>query len=167
MDESRLMIVMGDSAWTLAVLHLACVMSRRGKTDVLLLKMIPVRHPLLLGTEAGYLDFTAEDALALEDMAATAEDYGVSLDMRVFQYASYWSGVVDAAAQLGVTAVILRIPPSPIPHWQDFRRWWLRQKLARQQQMLLTLEDMTPSLTWTPTIALQDNMARMLERRQP
>jgi len=68
---------------------------------------------------------------------------------------------------LGVTAVILRIPPSPIPHWQDFRRWWLRQKLARQQQLLLTLEDMTPSLTWTPTIALQDNMARMLERRQP
>jgi hypothetical protein len=45
-----------------------------------------------------------------------AEDYGVSLDVRLFQYASYWSGVVDAAAQLGVTAVIACIPPSPIPY---------------------------------------------------
>jgi hypothetical protein len=65
MKESRLMIIMGERAWTLAALHLACAMSRRGQTEVLLLKMIPVRHPALLGTEAGLLDFAAEDALGI------------------------------------------------------------------------------------------------------
>jgi hypothetical protein len=49
-------------------------------------------------------------------MAATAEDYGVSLDVQLFQYTNYWSGVVDAAAQLNVTAVITHVPPSRIPY---------------------------------------------------
>lgn len=166
MNESRLMIVMGDKAWTFAALHLACAMSRRSQTEVLLLKLIPVRHPSLLGTEAGFLDFAPEDAQVLEEMVATAEDYGVSLDVRLFQYASYWSGVVDAAAQLGAPAVIAHIPPSPIPYWQAFRRWWLRRRLARQQQLFFPLDDLRHSLVWTPSITLQDDMAHLLEQRQ-
>jgi hypothetical protein len=166
MSKSRLMIVMGDRAWTLAALHLACAMSRRDQADVLLLKMVPVRHPLLLGTEAGSLNFTAKDADALADMAATAEDYGVSLDVQLCQYANYWHAVVDAAEQVGVTAVAVHIPSSAIPYWHDFRRWWLRRQLARQQQLLITLDDLAPSLTWTPSITLQDDMARMMDRHQ-
>lgn len=159
------MIIMGNRNWTLAALHLACAMSRRDMADVLLLKMVPVRHPLLLGTEAGSLNFTSEDASALADMAATAEDYGVSLDIRLCQYATYWRAVVDAAEQLHVTAVIVHIPHTPIPYWRDFRRWWLRRQLARQQQLLLTLDDLAPSLTWTPSVTLQDDMVRTLDRR--
>lgn len=166
MCKTRLMIVMGDKGWTLAALHLVCAMSRRDVAEVLLLKMIPVRHPLLLGTEAGFLDFAAEDAQALEEMSATAEDYGVSVKVQLFQYASYWSGIVDAAVQLDVTAVIARIPPSPIPYWQAFRRWWLNRRLARQQQLFFALEDLKPSLVWTPSITLQNDMARILAQHQ-
>lgn len=154
MNKPRLMIIMGDKSWTLAVLHLACAKSQRGETEVLLLKMIPVRHPLLLGTEAGFLDFATEDALALEEMVATAEDYGVSLDVQLFQYARYWPGIVDAAAQLQATAVIVRIPPSPIPYLQALHRWWLRRRLAGQQQLLFALEDLKPSPVWTPSITV-------------
>jgi hypothetical protein len=166
MNESRLMIVMGNKEWTRAALHLACAVARSGEANVLLLKMVPVRHPLMLGTETGYLDFTPEDMGALEDMSATAEDYGVSLDVHVFQYANYWSGLVDAAAQLEATAVITQIPPSPIPYWHDFRCWLLRHRLARQGQLLLPMDDMTPSLVWTPSLTLQNDMTHLLNQRQ-
>ena len=166
MNESRLMIVMGNKEWTRAALHLACAVARRGEASVLLLKMVPVRHPMMLGTESGYLDFTNVEAEALDDMSATAEDYGVSLHVQLFQYASYWTGMVDAAAQLGATAVIARIPPSPIPYWQAFHHWWLRRRLARQQQLFFALDDLKPSLVWTPSITLQNDMVRLLENHR-
>lgn len=166
MNTSRLMIVMSDKGWTLAALHMACAISRGGTTEVLLLKMMPVRHPLLLGTEAGFLNFKAEDAQTLSEMEATAEDYDVFLDVALFQYASYWSGLVDAASQFGATAVIAHIPHSPIPYWQTFRHWWLRRQLAHQKQLFLALEGLEPSLVWTPSITLQNNVARMLEMNQ-
>lgn len=164
MSESRLLIVMGNRAWTLAALHLACAMSRRSQTKVVLLKMVPVRHPLLLGTDASLLNFTPDDAEALSDLAATAEDYGVALDVLLYPYANYWHAVTSAAEQLGVTAVIIHIPHSPLSFWGNLRRWLLRRQLARERQLLFTLDDLAPSLTWTPSITLQDDMARLLRR---
>jgi hypothetical protein len=110
------------------------------------------------------LDLTREDITDLADVAATAEDYGVFLDVRVCHYANYWHSVVDMAKQLEVTAVLVHIPNTPIPFWGNLRRWLLRRQLAQQQQLLVTLDDLTPSLTWTPSITLQDDMARMLGR---
>jgi len=158
MNTSRLMIVMADARWTQAALHLACAMSRREQAELLLLKMLPVRHPLLLGTAGGSLSFTAVDAQLLKLMAMTAEDYGIPLEIRHCQYANYWHAVVDAAEQLAVTAVVVHIPPSPIPYWQEYRRWWLRHQLARQRQHLLTLDDLAPSLTYAPAITLSDDI---------
>lgn len=164
MSKSRLLIVMSDPAWTSAALHLACAMSRRRQTDIVLLKMVPVRHPLLLGTEAGTLDFTPADAKALNDMAATAEDYGVGLQIEVCQFANYWHAVVGAAEALAVTAVIAHISPITLPYWHLVRRWLLDRQLARQNQLLLTLDDLTPSLTWTPSLTLQHDLAVKLDR---
>lgn len=163
MGESRLLIVMDDRAWTLAALHLACSMSRRNQTEVVLLKMIPVRHPLLLGTSAGFLNFTAADTAALSDMRATAEDYGVVIDVQVCAYANYWHAVVNVAEQLKVTAVIIRLPSSPLPYWSRFRHWLLCRQLRRQRQLLLTLDALTPSLTWTPSLTLQEDLAVKLD----
>ncbi|HRQ42304.1 MAG TPA: hypothetical protein PLD25_30675 [Chloroflexota bacterium] len=163
MNTSRLMIVMADARWTQAALHLACAMSRREQAELLLLKMLPVRHPLLLGTAGGSLSFTAVDARLLELMAMTAEDYGIPLEIRRCQYANYWNAVVDAAGQFSVTAVLIQIPPSPIPYWSKYRRWWLHRQLARQRQHLLTLDDLAPSLTYTPTITLSDDIATLFD----
>jgi len=143
-SQSRLLIVMSDSAWTSAALHLACAMARRRQTDIVLLKMVPVCHPVQLGTEAGALNFTQEDAEILNDMTATAEDYGVCLDVQVCQYANYWHALVGAAEALAVTAVIAHISPTTLPYWHHIRRWLLYHQLARQNQLLLTLDDLTP-----------------------
>ncbi|MEZ4592671.1 MAG: hypothetical protein R3D55_16225 [Chloroflexota bacterium] len=164
MSKSRLLIVMGDPAWSMAALHLACAMSRHRQTEIVLLKMVPVRHPVLLGTEAGTLNLTPEQAENLKDMAATAEDYGVCLQIQVCPYANYWPAVVGAAEMLVVTAVIIHIPHTALPYWHRVRRWLLYHQLARQNQLLLTLDDLTPSLTWTPSLTLQHDLAVRLER---
>lgn len=156
MNKTRLMIVMGEHTWTLTTLHLACALSRRRGAEIILVKMVPVRHPLLLGTAAGSMSFTDEDAAALEDLAATAEDYGVALDIQLCQYANYWSAVVDAAAQLNAAAIITHIPHSTLPYWYHFRHWWLRRQLARHQQKLLLIEELTPTLTWVPSLTWQE-----------
>ena len=93
MNKSRLLIVMGDVLWTQAALHLVCAMAQRNTSSIALLKMTPVQHPQLLGTDAGLLNFSDDDTQALLEMVATAEDYGTSLDVHVFQYANYWTGL--------------------------------------------------------------------------
>lgn len=142
MTESRLIIVMDDRKWTSNALHKACALSRRSGAGIVLLKMVPVRHPLMLGDYAGYMDLSFNDTRALEEMAATAEDYGVPLDVRVFPYASYWPGIVDAAEQLRATVVVARVPPSHIPFWQKVRHGLLLRRLARQRQMLWGPEEL-------------------------
>lgn len=164
MKKNRLMIVMGEHIWTLTTLHLACALSRRRGAEIILVKMVPVRHPLLLGTPAGSMSFTSEDAAVLEDLTATAEDYGVALDIQLCQYANYWAAVVDAAAQLNAAAVITHIPHLPLPYWHYFRRWWLRHQLARHQQKLLLIEELTPTLTWTPSLTWQEEFPLESER---
>ncbi|MCB9419396.1 MAG: hypothetical protein H6667_06315 [Ardenticatenaceae bacterium] len=164
MSDSRLMIVMDEKSWTLAALHFACIMARREQLEVLLLKMVPVNHPLLLGTTISLQDFSSNEMIALADMAATAEDYGVCLQVQSFQYVSFWSGIVDAAGQLGATAVIAYIPPSPVPYWQELHRWLLRRLFNRQHKLLITLDDLTPTLTWTSSRNLQDDLAFKLSQ---
>lgn len=166
MNTSRLMVVAGERAWTLAALHLACAISRRSSIDLLLVKMIPVRHPFDLGTSAGFLNYSATDAKFLDELQATAEDYGVCLPVELFQYAEYWVGVADAADQFMATAVIAQIPASPIPYLREIRRWWLHHRLAKNRQLFITLDDLTPTISWTPSITLQDKVAHSLEQHQ-
>jgi hypothetical protein len=97
--------------------------------------------------------------LALDEMVATAEDYGVSVNVQLFQYANYWPGIVDAAAQLGATAVIAHIPPSTFPYWQEFRPLVAAPAAGSAAAAVFPLEDLKPSLVWTPSITLQNDMA--------
>lgn len=166
MNKSRLMIVMGEYAWTLAAVHLACAIARRSDLEVVLVKMVPVRNPIDLGTSAGLLDFSTADTHTLEEMVATAEDYGICLPVQLFQYASYWSGVVDAAKQLKATAVIAQNSSSFIPYLRDLRRWWLGRRLEKHHQLFFTLDDLKPTISWTPSITLQNNIAYSIEQHQ-
>ncbi len=146
MNQSRLMIVMGDFESTRNALHFACAHSRSSGAGLVLVKLTPVRHPGLLGDPAGNLDRIREHSLALADLAATAEDYGVPLDVCVCQYASYWSGVLDAAEQLAATAVVIPAAASRFPIWQRFHRRLLQRRLARRNKALLSPEELSPMM---------------------
>jgi hypothetical protein len=166
MNTSRLMIVAGEKAWTLAAMHLACAIARRSGLEVTLVKMIPVQHPLYLGTSAGMLNYSGTDTRSLKDMRETAEDYAITLNVQLFQYVNFWPGVADAARQLRPTAVIAQIPASPLPYLRELRQRWLRRKLAGQGQLFFTLDELTPSISWTPSMALQNDIAHSIEQHR-
>ena len=160
MPSTRIMIILGERPWTMQALHLACAMARRQEVTIVLVKMTPVIHPLLLGTEAGSLAFSWQDAQDLQDFAATAEDYGVAMQVEICQYANFIHAVVDAAEQLEITAVFATIPDGHFPPWSHLQRWWLRLQLTWHNHQLYTLEQTGGKLEWAPAILLSDKGLR-------
>ena len=160
MPATRVMIVLGERAWTMQALHLACAMARRQDVTIVLVKMVPVMHPLLLGTEAGRLALSRQDELDIQDFAATAEDYGVDFAVEICQFANFIHAVVDAAEQLEITAVFADVPATHFHPWTQLQRWWLRLQLTWHNHPLYTLEQTGGKLEWTPTILLSDKGIR-------
>lgn len=154
MVTTKIMIVLGEPGWTNQALHLVCAIGRRQNVAIVLTKMIPTVHPQMLGTAAGYLQFTAQDEQDLQEYAATAEDYGVKFTIQLCQYANYLRGIASAAQQLQVSDVLAYIPANRFAKWQQLQTWWLRQLLHRQKQVLHTLEQNENVLEWTPALVL-------------
>ena len=97
MGNSRIMVVVGGRQWTLGAIHLAGAVARSNGREVILLQMVPVRHPWLLGTDLGLLDFSLEDQCNLVEYKQILARYDVCFSVCVFQYDAYVSGLVDAA----------------------------------------------------------------------
>ncbi|MEP7289283.1 MAG: hypothetical protein ABI947_26320 [Chloroflexota bacterium] len=142
-----IMVQMSERAWTLKAIHLACTLARGTNTGVALVKMLPVQHLGWLGTEFGYQNFTQQDHLELRDYLATAEDYAVEVSTHVFQYATLYDAIADAANYVKASIVFANIPDSRIPYWHKFQIWSLRQRLISHQQKLYMLD--TPIETST------------------
>ncbi|MCI0399146.1 MAG: hypothetical protein L0332_25860 [Chloroflexi bacterium] len=154
MDTVKVMLVLSERQWTLQALHLACALVRNQGGEIVLVKMVPVRHPAMLGTAAGYLDFTDQEEQAIRDFAATAEDYNVPFSITLCQYASYSNAVLSAAEQLQARIIFAPPPRSVIPLWSVVQQWWLKQSLARGHRTLYTLQQAGASPGWTPSITL-------------
>lgn len=154
MLATKIMLVLGERSWTNQALHLTCAIARRQATTITLVKMMPVIHPQMLGTTAGYLQFTPQDEQDMVEYAATAEDYSVEFNIQFCQYANYFHTIMDAAQQLGASDVVACVPASRIAGWQHLQEWWLRWQLRRQQRQLHTLAQNENTLEWTPAMVL-------------
>ena len=158
MLATKIMLVLGERAWTNEALHLACAAARRQNATINLIKMIPVVHPQMLGTTAGYLQFTSQDEQDIEAYTATAEEYNVVFTIQFCQYTSYLHGVVDAAQQLGVSDVVIYMPThmpfGRVIGWHQLQERWLRWQLHHHHQQLHTLARNNNTLEWTPTLVL-------------
>lgn len=131
MPIRSILIVLGDHAWTVQAMHLACAMARDNGAVVFIVKMLRVNHPLLLGDVAGYVNYTASDRTALQECAATAEDYGVSFREHVCTYADYAAAVAGVAEQLDAAVVLAPPYHSHLPALNRFAAWRLRRIVGR------------------------------------
>jgi hypothetical protein len=149
-----IMVQMADSQWTQSALHLAFAISRQERLNVTLVKFIDVPHVQWLGTSLGHKNFTSTEYEAISAYRATAEDYGVSLDINTMQYVTLFDAVVDAAEHLNAQIVFARLEPSVIPHWHRFQLWRLGQRLNRQGRQFYSLEQPTnaDAENWLPSI---------------
>jgi hypothetical protein len=147
MRAANLMVIVGERPWTEQAIHLACTLARQHKGTISLVNLVPVRHPLMLGTDAAYLNFTAEDEAKLRDLAATIEDYNVPYTVYVCGYASYQNAVKQFADTLDAAVVFAAPPSGSFPLWSQVQTWLsaftLAHNLARHGHLLFTLAPTT------------------------
>lgn len=135
-----ILVQLSARPWTMQALHLACALARNTEAEVILLRLMQVRHPSYLGTEFGYASPTRQEAADLADYGATAEDYGVSLALREMQCVTALNAVADAAEQTGSEIVFAHVPPSRIPYWRRYQIWSLEHRLSTGRRQLFTLD---------------------------
>lgn len=167
MSETRYIVVLGEQSWTLRAVHLACALARRSEGQVVLLKMVPVKHPIQLGTPAGRLNLTDADRQALRDFGATAQDYGVEFRLQICHYAAYLSGVTDAAEQLAASAVFHQPLTGRVRAWEQLKTGRLKRALARRGCSLYSLEQAERQLTWTPAVTVTTTPPRKIGHKSP
>lgn len=142
MHAVNLMVVVGERPWIERAIHLACTLARQHKGTVSLVNLVPVRHPMMLGTDAAYLNFTAEDEAKLRDLVATIEDYNVPYRVHICGYAGYQHAIKQIADTLEATVIFAPPPPGAIPLWSQAQSWLfnhaLARSLARHGHLLIT-----------------------------
>jgi hypothetical protein len=135
--RSVMMVQISNRAWTLAALQSACQIARTAHARIALVQMIPVSHPSLLGTDAAYEYFDAQEQCDFAEYQAAIADEGIDCEPLLFQYASLVEATMQAAQHVGASIVFARIPDSPIPFWTKFQTWRLQRGLAARHCRLV------------------------------
>jgi hypothetical protein len=151
---TNILVQMAEENWTMQALHLACALARNSNSKVVLLQLMQVKNPSLLGASFDGHSPSEREYADLEEYAATAEDYGVELELQPMQCISMLDAVVDAAEQLNTVVVFAHVLPSRIPYWRRFQVWNLERRLRNQRQQLFTLDQPLDRFEWTPSITV-------------
>jgi len=146
------MVQMTNSEGTLEALHFACALACGKQAKVALVKMVPVQHPALLGTEFGDMNLTGQDREEMANYQVIASNYGVAAEAHYFQYVTLAEAVAEAADYVDAQIVFAALPNSLIPFWRRFHAWMLRRRLIQRNRQLYLLEHDRRSTHWTPSI---------------
>ena len=151
----KIMVQVANKSWTMEALHLTCAMARNSETTITLVRFMQVGHPSYLGTNMGNIAPTPQEYQELRDYQATAEDYGVELEIRSLQCLSPLEVMAQAAEELEASVVFARVPESSIPYWRKFQLWNLERSLKGQGCDLYTLDKPANVTEWVPSVTVK------------
>ena len=137
---NTIMVQICDLEWTHQAVHLACAMARNQEAEVALVRMVPVQQMTWVGTDLARIPMSQEEHQLVDELQATAEDYGVKLSLRDMQYFTLKEALVEIAEALASTVIFATLPVSSLPYWRQFQMWSLQRQLNRRGCHLFTLE---------------------------
>jgi hypothetical protein len=140
-----ILVITGERNWTQRALHLAGAMAREAGAAVVILKLIRAAHIEYLGAGVRESFLPYEEFDALKSYAALVENYGVPVDVQLFEFIDYSGGLVCAAEYHAALAVFAAAPTGLLAFLDPLRTWWLRRTLRRP---LYTLGDGDGPLVW-------------------
>ncbi|MDX2137121.1 MAG: hypothetical protein SF123_03430 [Chloroflexota bacterium] len=138
---TTILVQLSDKAWTMRALHEACALARKQQETVTLLRLMQVEHISYLGSEFGNVAIDHQEYERLQEYAATAEDYGVEVEVEQMQCLSMIDATADAAELLEARAVFAHIPASRIPFLHELRVHHLERRLRGTGRLLYTLDE--------------------------
>jgi hypothetical protein len=162
-----ILVQMAEESWTMEAMHLACALARGSGAQVALLRLIQVQHPGYLGTSFGNKPPDAHEYQRLNEYAATAEDYGITLAVHSMQCLSTMDATVDAVAHLQADILFAHVAPSRIGYWRRFLVWNLGRRLAAFRCQLFTLDQPVGFIEWMPTITVKAVVATKPQPKFP
>lgn len=90
----------------------------------------------------------------MREYTATAEDYGIEVEVRSIRCLSPLDVMVQAAEEVEATIVFAHLPETIIPYWRKFQHWTLERQLMSQQCQLYTLDKPATTTDWVPSISV-------------
>lgn len=140
MNMPTLMVQMDDHKWTLNALREACSQARTRGAQVVLALMLPQRHVVFGNINVDRYSFTDAECEDLRDYNMVAEQYGVPLMTRVFEYNDLEQGISEAADALNAETVYVRLPGALLAVTQHGHERHLEQVLEAHKHNLRLLE---------------------------
>jgi hypothetical protein len=131
-EQPVIMVQVAEPSWTCDVLYAACKLARACSGTIELVLMVRAKHLSYLGSELGYLELNEEAEQSLQAYADTAEDYGITCGVTLYQYCTLYEAIVGAADLVRADVVFAKLPKSIIPFWSDCQFELLRVRLSRQ-----------------------------------
>jgi hypothetical protein len=131
------MLQIARRGWTIRAVHAACHLARKLDATIVLVKMVAVQHVGWLGTELGYLSFTALEQAEMDEYVEIIEEYAVDYSACVFQYVSLDQAIVQMVEQAEAQVAFATLPPSIIPSWRKFQLQRLGLRLGRHHCQLV------------------------------
>jgi hypothetical protein len=128
--QAVVMVQVDEPEWTRAVVQSACQLAQRKHARLVLVKLVPVKHALYLGTAMGYLTLDEAQEQVVQGYVALAAEAGVPCDVQFYQYYDLMRAISEATACSGATIVFARLPESKLWFWREARVEVLRQHLA-------------------------------------
>lgn len=129
-----------DEQWMTQAIHKACSLARVTGTEIILLRLSIVQHLSHLGTSFGDTPFSQREINAIKGYVATAEDYGVTLQMQSMQCFDVNRAIIEAAQQSHCEIVFAHASPTRIPLLRRVRRFQLASAMHKARLTLVTLE---------------------------
>jgi hypothetical protein len=152
-----ILVQLADHQWTMPAVHLASALARTINAKIILLYLTQVPHLSYLGTPFGYTPPTPQQYAAIDEYAATAEDYGIEISLQIMQCITPLEALLDAAEQLQANAVFAYVPESRIPYWQRFQKWLLQRRVAKIHRQLFILDRPQHDTDRLPTIVVRQS----------
>ncbi len=152
---NTIMVQLRDRQWTLQALHLASAMARNQEAVVVLVRMVPVQQMTWVGTDLANIPMSKAEHQLVDELQATAEDYGVKISLRDMQYFTLKEALVESAELLESKVVFATLPASSLPYWRRFQMWSLQRHLQYRECQLYTLEPAADRDTKTSSVTIQ------------
>ena len=140
MNMPTIMVQMDNHKWTSSALREACQQARVRGAQVVLALMLPQRHVVFGGINVDRYNFTDAECEDLRDYNAIAEQYGVPLMTRVFEYQDLEQGIALAADTVNAETVYARLPGAFLPATQHSHERQLERTLEAHHHSLRLLE---------------------------
>lgn len=137
---NTILVQMSDQSWTLQAIHLACAMACSNQTNIILLRLDYVKHPIHLGTDLGFNPPTNQEIAIIAACKNISEQYGVKLRFESFQCATTVGALVTAADEFFADILFAHIQATHIPFWHKLKTWDLTHRLSAIDCQLFTLD---------------------------